>query len=126
MASEKKKSSVKNLTRFISSSSQKLLAAFLNDDIKLKSHQEALQQEIHQACKQNSFVVLQINQSLDPHAPFETVSGKLKFNQNNPQIVILAEQQTDKIRMVPLEHIRKISFIKPRVAKKRQPRSKIM
>lgn len=111
MASEKNKSTVKQLTELISSSSQKLLAAFLNDDLKIKKEQDALRKQIHQACAQNSFVVLQINESPDPNDPFETVSGKLKFNQNNPNIIVLAEQKTQKIRMVPIEHIRKISFI---------------
>lgn len=124
MASEKNKSSVKSFTKFISTSSQKLLAAFLNDDLKIKKEQEILRQQIHQACAQNSFVVLQINESPDPNAPFETVSGRLKFNKNSPNIFILAEQTTDKIRMVPLEHIRKVSFLKSKVHKQKKSQAK--
>lgn len=119
MASEKNKSSVRSFTKFISTSSQKLLAAFLNDDLKLEKEQEALREQIHQACSQDSFVVLQIHASADPSSPFETVSGKLRFNKNNPNIFILAEQATQKIRMVPIEDIRKVSFIKSRVEPKK-------
>ena len=116
MSHDKSKNSVKGFSKFVSQSSQQLLAAFLGDDFKNKYALQDLKKQIKQACKQQAFVVLQINESTNPNAPFETVSGKLKLNRNNPNLVILVEQRTQKIRMVPLEHIRKISFLKGRIS----------
>lgn len=120
MAKERSKNSVKHFTKVLSDSSQKLLAAFLNDDIKLNKDKDKLRKQIHQACSQNSFVVLQIAETNSLNAEFETAAGKLKKNKNNPDIIILSDQQTKKIRMIPIDHIKKVSFLKQKLAKKEQ------
>ena len=117
MAKERPTSSVKLFTKIISDSSQKLLAAFLNDDIKLNKEKDKLRKQIELACDQKSFVVLQITDALEANAPFETAAGKLRINQNNPDMIILSDQQTKSIKMVPIEHIRKVSFLKPKLTK---------
>ncbi|MBE9387692.1 hypothetical protein [Vagococcus salmoninarum] len=123
MAKEKPTNSVKILTKLISDSSQKLLAAFINDDIKLSKDRDKLRKKINLACSENSFVVIHIAESNDPNQPFETVAGKLRANENNPDIIILSDQKTQSIRMIPINSIRKISFLKSKIAnstKKRQ------
>lgn len=122
MAKERPKNSVKLFTKLISDSSQKLLAAFLNDDIKLNKDKEKLRKQIELACDQKSFVVLQVTDTNEPTAPVEAAAGKLRINKNNPDMIILSDQQTKSIRMIPIDHIRKVSFLKPKItnSKKRK------
>lgn len=115
MVKERAKTSVKHFTKILSDSSQKLLASFLNDDIKLNKDKDKLRKQIELACSQNSFVVLQITTDNASIPAFETFAGKLKTNKNNPDMIILSDQQTKKIRMIPVDHIQKISFLKPKL-----------
>ena len=105
--------SMKQLTKKISDSSQKFLASFLDDNPKLRKEQAQLLKQIDIACSQQSFVVLQLaNKREATESAFETTYGKLKRSPNNTDMVILTDEQTDKVRMIPVRHIKKISFLK--------------
>lgn len=103
--------SFKQLAKKLTESSQNLLAAFLDDDFKAKQkHQEILNQ-INLAYDQQSFVVLQLTDGLEPNPTFDTTYGYIKPSPNNPDVLILTEEQTGSHRMIPTKQIVKISFL---------------
>lgn len=111
MNSELPQNSWKQLAKKLTDSSQKLLAAFLDDDFKAKQkHQEILKQ-ISLAYDQQSFVVLQLTNGLEPNPTYETTYGYIKPSPNNPDVIILTEEQSDNHRMIPTKQIVKISFL---------------
>lgn len=111
MSKELPTNSLKQLTKKLTDSSQKLLASFLDDDFKAKQkHQEILSQ-VSLAVDTNAFVVLQLSNGLEPKPSFETTYGHIKASPNNTSIVILTDEQSGDHRMIPAKTIVKISIL---------------
>ncbi|QIL46134.1 hypothetical protein G7081_03135 [Vagococcus coleopterorum] len=111
MVKENPVNGLKQLAKKLTASSQNLLAAFLDDDFKAKQkHQEILKQ-IELAYQQQSFVVLQLTNGIEPNPTFETTYGYIKPHPNNPDLIILNEEQDGGIRMIQTKSIVKISFL---------------
>lgn len=103
--------SLKQLAKKLTDSSQKLLAAFLDDDFKAKQkHQEVLKQ-ISLAIEKQAFVVLQLTNGLEPNPTFETTYGHIKSSPNNPELIILTDDQSGTHRMIPTKTVVKISIL---------------
>lgn len=111
MAKENPITSMKQLTKIISDSSQKLLSAFLDDTSKEKKAHTILLNQIAEACKQQAFVVLQISRSTDSSQPIETITGHVKHNPRKNEMVIVTNPNNNTIHMIPIKHIKKISFL---------------
>lgn len=116
MSNELPQNSFMQLAKKLTDSSQKILAAFLDDDFKAKQkHQEILKQ-ISLAYDQQSFVVLQLTNGLEPNPTFEMTYGYIKPSPNNPDVIILTEEHSENHRMIPTKQIVKISFLNKKVA----------
>lgn len=118
MDSEKKKNSMKTFSQRLTDSSQKFLSSFFNDELKIQQEKQKILEQVRLAMSQNRFVVLQIQEEIDGTMSFETVSGKLRQNNFNKNMVLLTLDKTNEIKMIPIDHIKKISFIQTKDSKR--------
>lgn len=118
MDSEKKKNSMKTFSQRLTDSSQKFLSSFFNDELKIQQEKQKILEQVRLAMSQNRFVVLQIQEEIDGTMSFETVSGKLRQNNFNKNMVLLTLDKTNEIKMIPMDHIKKISFIQTKDSKR--------
>ena len=113
MENQKKKHTIKSFTKIITDTSQRFLASFLDDSYKPKQELEKIRFQLRQAASHNQFVVLQVAESADPTADFETFYGKLKLLPTHQDMVVLFPQGSQQIKMIPIHHIKKITTSKP-------------
>ncbi|MGX6978459.1 hypothetical protein ACWN8V_04185 [Vagococcus elongatus] len=111
MENKSKRNPMKNFTKIISDSSQRFLASFLDDSLAQKKEKEKKKTLIRQAISQNNMVVLQIVLEDHPNGPFETLYGKVRENKNNSDVVVLVSKDTNEIKMIPMDQIKKVSIM---------------
>jgi len=112
MEIQKKKHTIKSFTKIITDSSQRFLASFLDDSYKPKQALEKIRFQLSQAASQKVFVILQVAESPDPAAEFETYYGKIKLLSSHEDMVILYPKGSQQIKMIPIQHIKKITTSK--------------
>lgn len=107
---------VKKFTRFISRSSQRFLASFIDEETEHKKYMDRLYQQINQAIAQKSTVVLHYHDETIHSQPddFDTLLGRLYQHSVNPDSLVIKLQHTNEVRMISAKHIKKLSIIKPR------------
>ncbi|MGX7031502.1 hypothetical protein [Vagococcus zengguangii] len=111
MEKQTMKHQVKYLTKIISSSSQRFLASFLDDSLITKKEQEKIKSQLIRAASLKATTVLQVSDTITE--PVETLYGKVKYHPSNETTVILKDEKTKTLKMLPIHTIRKVSFIEP-------------
>lgn len=109
MEKQTMKHQMKYLTQMISSSSQRFLASFLDDSLIIKKEQEKIKNQLVRAASLKVTTVLQVSDSITE--PVETLYGQINYQPTNESIVILNEEKSNTLRILPVHTIRKVSFI---------------
>ncbi|MGX6962695.1 hypothetical protein [Vagococcus xieshaowenii] len=109
------KHQVKQLTQIISSSSQRFLASFFDDSLITKKELEKIKEQLIKASTLKATTVLQVSESVTKRAT--TMYGQVMFQPTNETTVILKDEQTQSLHMLPIKHIRKVSYIEPQHSK---------
>ncbi|MEG0255109.1 MAG: hypothetical protein RR554_05535 [Vagococcus sp.] len=106
--------SVKKFTRFISRSSQRFFASFIDEDSEKEKQENRILQQINQAITQKSIVVIQYRDDLQAKASnrFETLVGRIYQHASNPDSLVIKLQKNNQVRMISAKNIKKISIIK--------------
>lgn len=107
---KKRPNLLKAFTGRLSSSSQKILAAFIDDSVKEKEKQLSLQQQLELAISQKMMTVLQLK-PIESSQKFETVSGRLFRNKQNDQMIMVRLEKDGSFKMVDIRRILKISLL---------------
>lgn len=105
---------VKKFTRFISQSSQRFLASFIDADTEKERQANQIFQQINQAIAQKSIVVIQYRDDLQVKATnrFETLVGRIYQHATNPEALVIKLQKNNQVRMISAKNIKKISIIR--------------
>ena len=105
--------SVKKFTRFISQSSQRFLASFIDPDSEEEKQTNHIFQQINQAIAQKSIVVIQYRDDLQAKATdrFETLVGRIYQHADNPEALVIKLQKNNQVRMISAKNIKKSSVI---------------
>ncbi len=107
-------SSVKKFTRFISRSSQRFFASFIDEESEKEKQSIRILQQINQAITQKSIVVIQYRDDLQEKAAnrFETLVGRIYQHSTNPDSLVIKLQKDNQVRMISAKNIKKISIIR--------------
>ena len=105
---------VKKFTRFISQSSQRFLASFIDADSEKERQANHIFQQINQAIAQKSIVVIQYRDDLQAKAShrFETLVGRIYQHSSNPEALVIKLQKNNQVRMISAKNNKKISIVK--------------
>ncbi|MGX7012840.1 hypothetical protein [Vagococcus silagei] len=97
--------------RFLSESSQKFLASFLDDDLAKDKRKQQIFQTINQAIAQKSIVVIQYkdSESTKTNAKHETLVGRLYQHPSNPESLVVKLKKNNQVKMISAQYIQKIS-----------------
>lgn len=109
MEKPKKANPMKNITKLITDTSQRFLSSFLDDTLIKKREQENIKQIIKEAIALKCLIVLQLSEGGDK--PVSTVYGKTKENPRTTDIILLVEENSKNIKMIPIDTIKKISMM---------------
>ncbi|MDT2813357.1 hypothetical protein P7H60_03425 [Vagococcus carniphilus] len=106
--------SVKKFTRFISRSSQRFFASFIDEESEKEKQSNRIRQQINQAITQKSIVVIQYRDDLQEKAAnrFETLVGRIYQHATNPDSLVIKLQKDNQVRMISAKNIKKISIIR--------------
>lgn len=101
--------------QFLSESSQRFLATFLDDDIAKKERRQHIFKLINQAIAQKSIVVIQYKDLAKAKQAdkYETLVGRLYQHPSNPESLVVKLQKDNQVKMISAQYIKKISLINP-------------
>ncbi|MGM0126053.1 hypothetical protein IGI37_003454 [Enterococcus sp. AZ194] len=119
---KKKASTMKKLTRLVSTTSQSFLDAFINDSGELRMQKQMtadIVKKLQKAAVEKSLVVLQIQE--DPHNPkAKVLSGWIATKTVGKDTVVVRDQSKEQqMHMVSIAQIKKISVLSTKSSEER-------
>ena len=119
---KKKASTMKKLTKLVSTTSQSFLDAFINDsgDQRVQKQMTAdIVKKLQKAAVQKSLVVLQVQE--EPSNPkTKVISGWIATKTVGKNTVVLRDQsQEQQMHMVSIAQIKKVSVLSPKGSQER-------
>ena len=109
-------SPMKKLTKLVTHTSYQLFDSFVNDTEKIAENvrlQGKFVLELQKAAAQHSLVILQVRENRMSNK-YETISGWVATKTvEKERVMIRLQNQEQQIRMVPIEHIEKLTSLAP-------------